>query len=525
MTVVRSPWLAAACRSDAGRVRGNNEDLAVCDPESGVLGVIDGVGGQTAGEVAAAVADRVIRQRLSRPLGSPSDRVREAIALANNEIWKLTEEHPEYDGMTCVLTVAILNGTARRVTIGHVGDTRCYKVTAAGLRKLTHDHSPIGEREDAGELSEAQAMRHPRRNEVFRDVGSGYRDKDDADFIEIVEDSLETDAAILLCTDGLTDMVDAATIERVIRSHPGDPQAVADGLVAEANGAGGKDNVTVVYAEGPGFAAAVTGTPIPRAASAPPTTRNPIARGLRWIMRQHATWLAAGILIGAAGALALTARLGGVSPAEARRTLVVGASAPFARIGDALAEARPGDVVQVDAGIYAERPSVPDGVDLVARLPGSVTLRRPEGADGEWIAMTANGPGTISGIRFESTAKAPITVGLRISGADRRVMSCDLDGPMRAGIELVDARSAAIESTAVHISGGAAAAIVGGSDIRIAHSTFVRGQAPDPALSVKDTVRLALWRNVFSGYGADLLRGLSTAERAELMADAHSFVF
>ncbi|HEX6464322.1 MAG TPA: hypothetical protein VFZ98_07715 [Vicinamibacterales bacterium] len=113
-----------------------------------------------------------------------------------------------------------------------------------------------------------------------------------------------------------------------------------------------------------------------------------------------------------------------------------------------------------------------------------------------------------------------------MSGADRRVTSCDLDGPMRTGIELADARSATIESTAVHINGGAAAAIVGGSDIRIAHSTFVRGgAAADAALSVKDTVRLALWRNVFSGYGADLFRGLTLSERAELFADAQNFVF
>ncbi|HEX6464704.1 MAG TPA: protein phosphatase 2C domain-containing protein, partial [Vicinamibacterales bacterium] len=398
MNVLRASWLAAAYRSDAGRVRGNNEDLAVCDPDAGVLGVIDGVGGQTAGEVAAAIADRVIRERLSRPLGSPADRVREAIALANNEIWKLSEERPEYDGMTCVVTLAILND-ARRVTIGHVGDSRCYKMTATGLRKLTHDHSPVGEREDAGELTEAQAMRHPRRNEVFRDVGSEYRDKDDGEFIEIVEETLESDAAILLSTDGLTDMIDSSAIERVVRTHAGDPQAVADALVCEANSAGGKDNVTVVYAEAPGFATAVRGAP-PTTSTPARRRGNPIVRGLRWMLRQYATWLAAGILIGVAGALALIARLGGGVPAEKRHTLIVGENAPFARIAAALAAARPGDVVQVEPGTYAERVSVPDGVDLVARVPGSVALRRLDTAEGEWIAVTANGPGTISGIRF-----------------------------------------------------------------------------------------------------------------------------
>ena len=136
------------------------------------------------------------------------------------------------------------------------------------------------------------------------------------------------------------------------------------------------------------------------------------------------------------------------------------------------------------------------------------------------------GQGLISGIQFESTVKGPMAIGLRISGADRRVLSCDFDGPMRAAIELTDARGAAIESTVVHISGGPAVAIVGGTDIRIAHNTFVRGAVPpEPALSLKDTVRLALWRNVFSGYGNDLVRGLSAAGRDELFADARNFVF
>src|SRR5206468_11932776 len=120
-------------------------------------------------------------------------------------------------------------------------------------------HSPVGEREDARELSEIEAMRHPRRNEVFRDVGSVTRDKDDEGFVELVEEPIEDDRAIVLCTDGLTDGVPAATIARLVRKHAGDPQAVADALVSAANDAGGKDNVTVVYAEGPAFAAAVRG--------------------------------------------------------------------------------------------------------------------------------------------------------------------------------------------------------------------------------------------------------------------------
>src|SRR5207302_9292704 len=135
--------------------------LGRCNPAPGVEAVIDGVSGQAAGEVTAEVARTVIMDRLARPLGGPAERVREAIALANNEIFREADESLVHHGMTCVLTLALV--TDRRLTIGHVGDSRLYKLSPDGIRKLTHDHSPIGEREDAHEISEVDAMCHPRR--------------------------------------------------------------------------------------------------------------------------------------------------------------------------------------------------------------------------------------------------------------------------------------------------------------------------------------------------------------------------
>src|SRR6478736_446933 len=163
------PVLQAAYRTDPGRVRTNNEDVPLVDTERGVYGVIDGVGGQAAGEFAAAIAYDVILQRLGRPLGTPAERVREAIALANNEIFRRAGTSGELAGMTCVVTLAVVNDG--RLTIGHVGDSRLYKLGPEGMQKLTHDHSPVGEREDAQEIAEIDAMRHPRRHEVFRDGG------------------------------------------------------------------------------------------------------------------------------------------------------------------------------------------------------------------------------------------------------------------------------------------------------------------------------------------------------------------
>src|SRR3954463_10708022 len=169
--------------SDMGRVRKNNEDAWHADPDRGIYLVVDGIGGHAAGEKAAEIAVERVRARLERQTGAVEQRIREAITLANNEIYRAAAENPEWEGMACVLTLAVLeNGSA---VVGHVGDSRLYRMRAGEIRKITHDHSPVGEREDVGELSEADAMRHPRRNEVFRDVGSEEHAPDDADFIEV----------------------------------------------------------------------------------------------------------------------------------------------------------------------------------------------------------------------------------------------------------------------------------------------------------------------------------------------------
>ena len=105
-----------------------------------------------------------------------------------------------------------------KVIVGHVGDSRLYLIWNGSIRKLTSDHSPVGEREDAGELTEAEAMAHPRRHEVFRDVGSHLRAPNEEDFIEVKEFLFKPDAAILLCSDGLSDLLTSAEMLAVIRA-------------------------------------------------------------------------------------------------------------------------------------------------------------------------------------------------------------------------------------------------------------------------------------------------------------------
>ena len=134
--------LKAAGASDPGLQREVNEDRFHVDPARGLFIVVDGVGGQAAGEKAAETALALVRLRLERETGTVEDRVREAIGLANDGIYRLAALHPEWKGMACVLTVAMM--TNGDVIVGHVGDTRLYKLRAGRIEKLTRDHSPVG---------------------------------------------------------------------------------------------------------------------------------------------------------------------------------------------------------------------------------------------------------------------------------------------------------------------------------------------------------------------------------------------
>jgi serine/threonine protein phosphatase PrpC len=238
---------ASGAASDTGLLREHNEDRYFSDPERGVFLVVDGVGGHAAGELAAQTAVDVIRGAEFTDETS----VRDAIARANNRIFELAAQRPELHGMACVLTLAVVRDG--EITIGHVGDSRLYLIWHGAIKKLTSDHSPVGEDEDAGALSEAEAMHHPRRNEVFRDVGSRRRAAADGDFVQVLKCRFRPDAAILLCSDGLTDHLTSVEVREIVSRYDGDAARVAADLVDAANQAGGKDNITAVFVAGPEF--------------------------------------------------------------------------------------------------------------------------------------------------------------------------------------------------------------------------------------------------------------------------------
>jgi len=237
--------------SDPGLQRSNHEDRVYADDTAGVFLVVDGMGGRAAGELAAQTAIEIIPQQLKRSEGDIAARVREAITAANNEIHSMAQGRDEWRGMACVLTLAVAH--ADQITVGHVGDTRLYLVWNGTLRKLTSDHSPVGEMEDQGELTEAAAMEHPERNQVFRDVGSRPHNADDEEFIQVRSFPFRPSAAFVLCTDGLSDMLTSGEINAIVQQYCGDPAAVADELVAAANQMGGSDNISVVFVAGPDF--------------------------------------------------------------------------------------------------------------------------------------------------------------------------------------------------------------------------------------------------------------------------------
>ena len=508
--LARAARVTAAAASDRGRMRTGNEDRHHVDLDRGVFLVVDGVGGHAAGEVAAAIAVDVITQRLDRPIGTPAQRVREAIALANNEILRQAERSPAHAGMTCVLTLALL--TDDQLTIGHVGDSRLYKVTRGGLRKLTHDHSPVGEREDAQELSEAEAMRHPRRSEVFRDVGSAFHEPDDPDFIELIEAPFEPDAALLLCSDGLSDMISSAVILRTVRAHAGDPDRVVQSLIDAANKAGGKDNVTVVYAEGADFAAASL------ASSATPEQRGAIGS----LRAARLRWLTAGLVVGLLGGMALGEWLPFDTYLTSRRarTLVVApaSAGQYPTIAAAVAAARPGDLIQLEPGEYAERVVLKDGVHLAARERGTATVVAPSGDLG-WATITVDGRlgSRVSGLRLLGRPAAPLSVALQLSGDNVIVDDVTIEGSVLVAVEVAGPGSIAVNSSTFSDVEGVAIRIAAGARPSLRHNVFIRKASTggEAAIDAADAAAPQLVGNLFVGYpnavrwttsGPDLLR-------------------
>lgn len=289
-------WRSAAL-TDTGRRRSNNEDRVYADDAAGVFLVVDGLGGNPSGEKAAQTAVEVIARGIDTSRGNLTAQVRNAITAANNEVYRLAQTEPEWNGMACVLTLAVVKDDT--VTVGHVGDSRLYLVWNGVVRKLTSDHSPVGEWEDNGELTSVEAMLHPRRNEVFRDVGSRARSADDPGFIETRTFPFHPSAALLLCSDGLSDLLTTIEISDIVEQYDGDPEAIAARLVDAANERGGPDNISVIFVAGPDFVGMHSPAFVDaRARHAITRTRKAAGRWRAVVTR--VVWLVIGVMLGIA---------------------------------------------------------------------------------------------------------------------------------------------------------------------------------------------------------------------------------
>jgi len=467
--------------SDAGRVRGNNEDALHGDPERGIFLVVDGIGGHAAGEKAAEIAVGRMRARLERQTGTAEQRIREAIAMANNEILQAAKGNADWAGMACVLTVALIdNGSA---VVGHVGDSRLYQIRRGEIRKITHDHSPVGEREDSHELSEAEAMRHPRRNEVFRDVGSEEHAPDDPDFIEIQRIPFEPDSALLLCSDGLSDQVVSGEIQRAVERHAGNPQAAVEELIGAANGAGGKDNVTVVVVEGEKFAA-----PIEKGARAGASTMARVA------------WFAGGLAVAAAGAWLLRSLWVPPPVLEKPRVLLAGKDAPYPSIAAALAAARAGDTIEVQGGEYAEQVRLMSGVTLRSRAPRAAILRAAPLNQGPAVVAENVKGARLSGFRILAAKDMPISKGILLADSIVEVDDVEIDGA-GIGIEIRGAGSPELRANSIHDCANEGILILGPSEAWISHNDIRRNKGA--GVAARDGARPAMAGNVFEKNGIE----------------------
>ena len=400
--------------TDPGRKRENNEDRFHADPDRGIFFVIDGVGGQAAGEKAADTAYNLLRARLERPTGTPADRVREAITIANNEIFRLSKSNEAWRGMACVLTVVIVEDG--QLTVGQVGDSRLYLIEPGEIRKVTHDHSPVGEREDRGEIDELTAMRHPRRNEVYRDVGSEDHAPDDPDFIE--DQHRWTSRLDRRCSSARTGLATWSLRRRFCRSWSWPPVirvAITQALIDAANAAGGKDNVTVVFVEGDRFAAESSPTVIqyPESTSAAATRRQLDFEQPVGISRP-------GLLAGCAIAVFALKPHWLITP-EGEKLGFGAIREPRiwrinADISSALQNARPGETVLVAPGQYHEQVALKEGVNLISEQPRQAIIR----AAG--IAVQANElhSGRFEGFRVTGEDQNNLSVGIQLNGFECR---------------------------------------------------------------------------------------------------------
>lgn len=237
-------------RTDPGRARENNEDALAVDDMTQLCVLADGMGGYNAGEIASGMATAFIKSEMARWLSEAGRHakireIRRALEIcvdnANRSIFNASDSNPQYSGMGTTLVVGVFHGA--RLVLGHIGDSRCYRLRNGELSQITKDHSLLQEQIDAGLITQEQAASSSIKNLVTRALGV-----EDAVMLELNEHEVEAGDCYLMCSDGLSDMVDDTEIASIL-GGPISMEDKADGLVAAANGHGGRDNISVVLVQ------------------------------------------------------------------------------------------------------------------------------------------------------------------------------------------------------------------------------------------------------------------------------------
>jgi len=232
---------------DTGRARSNNEDSVAVDETAALAVLADGMGGYNAGEVASGMATAFIKSELGRWLAEAASRasdieVRRAMDIcvdnANRAIFNAANANPQYAGMGTTLVVAVFREGQLR--LGHVGDSRAYRWRNGLLAQITRDHSLLQEQIDAGLITPEQAAFSANKNLVTRAVGV-----EDTVLLETHLHEIQPGDIYLLCSDGLSDMLDDAMMARLLQMNE-DLSAAGQALIAAANEAGGKDNIALI---------------------------------------------------------------------------------------------------------------------------------------------------------------------------------------------------------------------------------------------------------------------------------------
>ncbi len=237
-------------QTDPGLQRENNEDAFSFNEERGIAVLADGMGGYNAGEVASSMAASIINSEMIRWLSEAGasatvQDIRRALEIcvgnANAAVYRAANSNPHYAGMGTTLVTGVFRGSD--LVLGHIGDSRCYRLRQGELTQITKDHSLLQEQIDAGLLTPEQAALSVNKNLVTRALGV-----DDTVLLELREHTVEPGDLYLMCSDGLSDMVKDADIARLMAQ----PQALeqrARALVEAANAQGGRDNITVLLVQ------------------------------------------------------------------------------------------------------------------------------------------------------------------------------------------------------------------------------------------------------------------------------------